>query len=126
MKRVIAFLLLLSSILFGTQSSYKSIDKMQYDCDNNISGVDCLMLSIYYKDGQQGLQADMNKSISYLDKACKMNVAVACYNLGNFYAKVKRDRFKALNLYHKACEKHIVNACYNFKILTEETKNTKK
>jgi len=101
-------------------ADYKSIEAMHRSCDNNTSGIDCLMLSIYYKDGHGEITPDINKSVSYLHKACSLNVPVACYNLGNYYAKVKKDRIKAMTLYDRACKRKIENACYNYHILQGE------
>jgi len=109
---VVFFLAYISAYAFS-----HSIADLQKACDINNSGVDCLFASIYLKDGNETSKPDLKKSIYYLHKACDLNVSVACYNLGNFYAKVLHDNTTALKLYDKACKRDFKNACYNYHIL---------
>jgi hypothetical protein len=59
---------------------------------------------------------DKVKAVLFLDKACNMGEAPACFNLGAMYDKgegVAINKQRAMQLYQNACSKGDGSGCFN-------------
>ncbi len=57
--------------------------------------------------GNASVEKDLNQTVFYYDKSCKLNYTLGCRNLGNFYRlglNVPKDESKVKELFDKACD----------------------
>ncbi len=86
-----------------------------YDaCVNNNKASACRELA-YLLLGRGG-EANAPKVVTYIEKACNLNDAESCNNIGFLYMTgniVKQDYIKANTYYEKACNLNDGNGCHN-------------
>lgn len=108
-------------------ADYLEVDKAlrtKEACDEKKSAESCLKTGIYYLDGKHVL-VNREKAARYLLKACEMNNAVGCYQLGKFWMKSPDENVmknkKALKYFSKACKFGDLESCkiINVKITGE-------
>lgn len=80
------------------------------------NGSGCAIVARLYEDGKGEIPRNSSKAFIYRTKACKLNFADACFNIGLAYDKgevVKKDTKKSFQYYLKACKLNIGEGCYN-------------
>ncbi|HNW82644.1 MAG TPA: hypothetical protein PKG52_07085 [bacterium] len=82
-------------------------------CDKKKSAEACLKTGIYYLDGKHVL-VNREKAAKYLLKACDLDDAVGCYQLGKFWQGEEKDIKKnkrVLKYFTKACKLGDLESC---------------
>lgn len=103
---------------------YSALLALNASCDSG-NGKSCHNLGAFYKDKEFGdMQRNKQIAITYFDKACNLDIAESCFNLGLLSASgeggLQQDYKTALQYYEKACNLNLVNACTNLAMLYTE------
>ena len=75
-----------------------------------------------YHDGY-GVRQELDTAHNYFIKACNLNDAQGCFNLGIEYGNgkgIEQDYRKAKYYYEKACNLDNQKGCHNYKLLNKQ------
>lgn len=104
---------------FSTLLSYKD------SCDSN-DPLGCYNLAAMYikGDGDNGIKPNAAKSVQYFQKACELDLAKSCVDMGMLYAQGGGDlqqSYKIASQYFtKACDLGEVKGCLNLAIMYKQ------
>ena len=119
-------LLLTVFLLFGiTQMAFAAMNLEQsiIDCEKG-GGNSCVVVGTIYENGfVKSGKKDLGMAFLFYEKACELNNAEGCKNVGYFYGNgisVKVNKTKANEFNEKACDGGDGDACYNLGIAYNE------
>lgn len=106
---------------YEAQNYSKAYNVFNQLCIDENSPKSCFSLGFMYENAQ-GLNKDDDKAAFYYEKACKLRLSGACFNLALLYNRYEKFD-EARLVFYKACSLGHLSACLNLALYYEDQKD---
>lgn len=94
-----------------TKEKRKAFDDLKRDCEKDLAAA-CNAVGIQYAKGIDTL-VDSDEAGKYLEKSCRLEHAIGCFNLGKLLGASKQESKESITYYRKACELGSRRGCFS-------------